>query len=210
MRRLGAGVLGALALLAAQPATAQDQGGGRSAGSDSHIQPGNTLITRPVSRARFDASAAKLFREGDTNRDGTITLAEFNTIIAARKDEVIAERFGQVDSNHDKSISSTEFAAWQHGLGSAALIEESSSALTGMVAEQLGYPAGRSDAELDMAQMIAPITATALVEANIDYDSGVTLAEFTAWEGQRFEGADTNHDSWVEIDELRLYLQKNP
>jgi len=210
MRKTMAGIAMALLLLAPLQAWAQDAGGGPQAGDadeelGSHIKPAGPRPPQPIERKKFDEAVAKLFKLGDSNGDGTITLAELNAVIDARKQTVIGARFAQIDTNRDKSISFDEFSQWQRSLGSAVL---SDSAATGqlIVPEDIRYEAGRSDNDQLLAQLIEPLNATMLVAANTDYDAGVTLAELTAYESKRWDGADANHDGWLTPDEIGIYL----
>jgi hypothetical protein len=219
MRGTMAGIATALLLLAPLQAWAQDDGSGGgypavggAGGFDdpdlgSHIKPGGPRGPQPIERKKFDEAVAKLFKSADSNGDGTITLAELNAVIDARKQAVIGARFAQVDTDRDKSISFDEFSQWQRSLGSAVL---SDSAATGqlIVPEDIRYDPGRGDNDQLLAQLIEPLNATMLVAANTDYDAGVTLAELTAYEGKRWDGADANHDGWLTADEIGIYLPK--
>lgn len=209
MRKLLAGIGSALVLLAPLHAIAQTTGteGDTDPDLGSHIQPAGPKPPEPLSRKKFDDGIAKLFKMADTNGDGTITLAELNAVIDARKQVVIGARFAQIDSNHDKSISFDEFSQWQRSLGSAVL---SDSAATGndlaIVPEDIRLDPGRTVIDELLSRMIAPLNATMLVAANTDYDAGVTLAELNAYESKRWDAADTNHDGWLTQDEIGIYL----
>jgi hypothetical protein len=209
MRRILAGTGGALLLLAPLHAMAQGVPGGFSDQDlGSHIQPGKPLPSiRPFERKRFDQAVGKLFKLADTNHDGTITLAEFNAVIAGRENRVIAERFDAIDTNHDHEISQAEFTQWQHGLGSAALSSSAAKPeLGGLVAEEIRYPAGYGPRDEALSRLILPLTATMLVSANTNYDAGVSLDELVAYEGKRFEAADSNKDGWLTQAEIAIYL----
>jgi len=194
-----ASLLAALMLLSPQAAAAQST----SFDADtSRITPGPPPGTKPLTRARFDDSVARLFAAGDSNRDGTITLAEFNAIVGAARDRAIGERFAAIDSNRDKALSLAEFAEWQRRMGSTVLADGSAAGGGGLVAEEIMIDFGRGDDDVLIERVIEPLTATALVEANEDYSSGVTLAELVAWEARAFDRADENDDNFVTVGEI--------
>ena len=195
--------LAALALMAPLPALAQ-QGSPYSEGGFDQIKTDEDKKAPPqlsVSRKKFDEAVARMFAAVDTNRDGVITVAEFQALIAGRREQAIQERFNTVDANHDKTISYAEFSAWQHSLGALALSDADAGGGQGMVAEEIRYQP-RSNREDEMiAEMLEPLRTTVITAANTNYDAGASLAELTAYEGKRFEAIDTNHDGWVTDDE---------
>ena len=207
MRKLIVGIATLLALAPLQ-AIAQDidPGGGDDIGS--HIQPGAPPGPKPIERKKFDEAVGKLFAQADTNADGTITLAEFNALIDARKTAAIGARFAAMDANHDKSISFDEFVQWQRSLGSAVLSDSATGGDLAIVPEDIRYQPGRSDNEQLLVRLIEPLNATMLVAANTDYAAGVSLAELVAYEGKRFDAGDTNHDGFLTQDEIGIYLGK--
>jgi Ca2+-binding EF-hand superfamily protein len=210
MRKVIAGIGSALLMLAPLQAVAQVEGTSGDTDPDlgSHIQPGKPQGPRPIERKKFDEAVAKLFKQADTNGDGTITLAEFNAVIEARKSAAIGERFAEMDTNHDKSISFDEFAGWQRSLGSAVLSDKAIGGSLAIVPEDIRLDTGRTFNDELLSRMVEPLNATMLVAANADYDAGVSLAELIAYEGKRFETADTNHDGFLTQDEIGIYLPK--
>ena len=201
----------ALALVAPLPAQAQAQGGDPgghggvySDGGFDAINRGDESkrrpVTEPLERRKFDAAVEKMFAAVDTNHDGIVTVAEFQALITARKEQAIAERFAAIDTNHDKSLSYTEFSQWQRSLGALALSDADAGAV-GMVAEEIRYQPGRGRLDQMIADLIEPLRTTVIVAANTNYDAGASLAEVIAYEGKRFEALDTNHDGWLTEDE---------
>lgn len=208
MRTVWSG-LAALAFLAPSAAMAQQEG---DAHGGVYSQDGFDQLNRgdpkkrqrigaTLERAKLDAAVGKMFAAADTNRDGMITVAEFQALIAGRKESAIAERFAAVDANHDKSISYAEFAQWQRSLGALALSDADAGGGEAMVAEEIRYQPGRGREDDMIADLTVPLRTTVIVAANTNYDAGASLAEIVAYEGKRFETLDTNHDGWLTEDE---------
>ncbi|WP_336978029.1 EF-hand domain-containing protein [Altererythrobacter fulvus] len=194
----------ALAVLAAsQPVGAQGVSYG---GEPSRIERGRSgpRMDEPIARKKFDQAVEKVFRSGDTDRDGSITLAEFNAAIEGRKAAMISQRFGAIDTDRNRQISLEEFSAWQRSLGSAVLAEGDGAGAEriALVAEQLPLDLGKDRDDEVLEDIIAPITATLIVEANSNYDGGVSLEELLAHEGALFDKADLNKDGWLTVDEI--------
>jgi Ca2+-binding EF-hand superfamily protein len=218
MRKLWAGFGSALLTFAPLHAIAQDDGStpvptSQSTGDTdpdlgSHIRAGAPQGPKPIERKQFDEAVAKLFKQADSNTDGTITLAEFNAVIEARKTAAIGARFAAMDTDRDKSISFDEFVRWQRSLGSAVLSDSAIGGSLAIVPEDIRYDPGRSDNDKLIARLIEPLYATLLVAANADYDAGVSLAELDAYEGKRFDAADTNRDGFLTHEEIGIYLPK--
>ncbi|WEK47445.1 MAG: EF-hand domain-containing protein [Candidatus Andeanibacterium colombiense] len=161
---------------------------------------------RAVSRKGIDDTVERMFKAADSNRDGTVTLAEFNSEVDARKNKIIAERFARIDTDHNQSLSMAEFAAWQRSIGAVALSDRLDTPQTEMIAESLPVEYGRKDDVDFMSAVLEPLNATMIVSANTDYDAGTSLAELLEYEHGRFDKADLNHDgfvTWDEIDKLR-------
>jgi hypothetical protein len=200
-KMLAAGIGTALLLLVPLQALAQEEYTDPELGS--HIQPAKPKGRQPIPRKQFDKAVEKLFKQADTNGDGTITLAEFNAVINARKAAVIQSRFDSIDTNRDKSISFAEFDAWQRSLGSVALAANGSADQDlAIVPEDIKPDVGRTENDEVVARLIEPLNPTMLTAANTNYDAGVSLAELLAYEGKRWDAADTNHDGWLTIDEI--------
>jgi Ca2+-binding EF-hand superfamily protein len=203
MRKIAV-ILGAALLAASTGAAAQD-------GSQTGIHPpAKPLVPRALSREGIDKTVERMFEGADSNNDGTITLAEFNANVDARKNRVIAERFQRIDTDHDQQISAAEFAAWQRSIGSVALSDRLDTPQTeGLVAENLPIDYGRKD-DVDFMQLVLePLNATMIVAANADYDAGTSLAELLDYERGLFDKADTNKDGFITWDEADNLRKKN-
>lgn len=194
----------AAALLLAVPAAAQD---GSYAPEESHIEraPRGPKPPEPIERKAFDRAVGKLFQLGDTNRDGIVTLAEFNAAMESRKGSAISGRFAEIDTDNNQQISLTEFSAWQRALGSTALSDSAAAAAgtEGMVAEDIALDPGKNRQDHVLARLITPLNAVVLAGANTDYDTGTSLAELMVYEGKRFDQFDRNSDGWLTADETR-------
>lgn len=208
MRGIGI-LLAAGLLLSPVVAQAQPQPGAFSADT-SRIEPGPPPGAKPLRRDQFDEVVAKLFAAGDGNRDGTITLAEFNAAIAARRERAIRERFAEIDGDRNQALSYAEFSHWQNAMGSTVLADGVAAGGGALVAEEITIGFGDGDRDRIAERVIEPLTATALVEANEDYDSGVSLAELVAWEGRAFARFDDNSDNFVTFAELEMYRPEAP
>ena len=204
MRTIGMSL--ALAVLCAPlPALAQerDTHGSQYTGDqfDDLSSPDGPRPPQPLAREKYDEAVGRLFAAADSNKDGTITLAEFQAIISARREQAISERFAAIDTDRNKSVSYAEFAQWQRSLGSTVLAEGGGPS-DGIVAEQIRIEPGRSRDSRLIARLVEPLSSTLLAAANTNYDAGVSLAELVAYEGKKFEAADTNHDGWLAVDEV--------
>jgi hypothetical protein len=200
MRRIGVAIA---AVLVVSPVAAQAQSAADDYSSDfTHLQPGKPRGSKPLSRERFDEAVGKLFAAGDSNGDGTITLDEFNTAVETARDRAIRSRFAAIDADRNQSLSLAEFAEWQRAMGSTVLADGPEAAGGILVAEEIRVGFGRGDDDEIAERLVRPLTATALVEANEDYDSGVSRAELVAWEGKVFAAADQNNDGFVVPAEL--------
>jgi len=201
----------ALALLAPAPAWAQETGQDGQAGMGvpadgfEHLTRGEPrrAAGEALRRNKFDDAVTGMVASADSDRDGTVTLAELRGVIGARKDAAIRDRFAAVDANRDKSLSYAEFDQWQRGLGSVALSDEAAAAASAaLVAEDVRPEPMRDPGGKVLARLVEPLNATMLAAANTNYDAGASLAEILAYEGKRFEAADANADGWVTDDEL--------
>jgi len=180
-------------------------GGGPGAGG-----PGGGGKPRPpitVKRKTFDKVIAGMFRKADADRDGRVGMAELHAVLDARREAAILARFKSVDGNGDGAVSLAEFSAWQTSLGSVAAHDDAAggdlSTLVHDAIEPDGRDAGDKDLGFLLADLIEPLTGTALALADSDHDGQVTLDEFTAYEGKRFAAADKNGDGELSMGELR-------
>lgn len=159
---------------------------------------------KPLEREDFDKAVTAMFRKGDTNRDGTVTIAELQAVIQTRRSEVIEARFKRIDRDGNGAISRVEFQAWQGQLGTAALSEDQAFVRDGALVPATIEPDLDDDAEaMVMRRLIEPLSATMLVRVNTNYDGGASLAELLAYEGARFEQADTDGDGSISMFEAR-------
>lgn len=159
---------------------------------------------KPIKRARFDKVVTDMFREADTNHDGTVTLAELHTLVESRRLTIIQSRFAKVDADRNGSISAAEFQAWQLQLGAAAAQDSAaSSERDGPIPEAVMPDAGKEPDDRMLAAMIEPLSGTVIARANTNYDAGVSLEELLAYEGKLFDAADTDHDGYLSMPELR-------
>jgi hypothetical protein len=201
----------ALALLAPLPAWAQatdpldgEQGLGQPVEGMEHVTPGQPRRgpVEAIRRDKFDDAVERMFASADTDRGGTVALAELRAVIEARKDAAIRGRFAGIDTNRDQSVSFAEFNQWQRGLGSAVLTDEAAAAASNIVVADdvapapMSGPGGRV-----LARLVAPLNATMLFAADTDHDGAASLAEIAAYEGKRFEAADSDKDGWVTEEE---------
>jgi len=182
-------------------------GAGYNDSFDDNLRPAEPRVRRPnpIDRKDYDEVVGRMFAVADTSRDGIATLAEFQTMIATRKDQAIQARFAAVDTDRNHAISAEEFAQWQRSLGSAVLTGDANDADAGGGAVQVAeivIPESRSATGRAIARLVEPLGSTVITAANTDYDAGTSLAELIAYEGKRFEAADTNHDGRITVDEM--------
>lgn len=171
-------------------------GGGPPGGGARAPQP-----PKPIKRARFDKIVTDMFRAADTNRDGTVTLDELHAMVEARRAVIIKDRFTAIDTDRNGAISMAEFSAWQGKMGSAAASDDAATGdRGGPIAEAVMPEVGDERA---LAQLIEPLSGTVIARANTNYDAGVSLEELLAYEGKLFDAADTDHDGYLSMEELR-------
>lgn len=173
--------------------------GGRGGGMNRANPP------KPLERARYDKAVTAMFHEADVDHDGTVTIDEVRGIVEARRDGIIRARFASIDSDHNGTISQSEFFAWQRQMGSAASADDAGEH-EGPVAEVIRPRLSNDPQGRIIAMLIAPLSATVVAEANRNYDAGVSLDELIAYEGKRFDAADTNHDGLLTFDEMRTMM----
>lgn len=163
----------------------------------------------PIPRAALDEPVKAMFRAADGNHDGIVTLAELEAVIAARREAIIRARFERIDSDHDGHITMDEFMAWQKSLGSVAAGQDR--ALTdrgGPVPETVGPELGVKMQDRVLAALIEPLSAMTIVDANTNYDAGVSLDELLALERKRFDAADSDRDGQLSVDEVQEMMRK--
>ncbi|NYT42234.1 calcium-binding protein [Sphingomonas sp. R-74633] len=209
----GALLLGA-ALTLAMPALAQmgpggggpgSGGGGRGRGGPPGGGPGGgerPRMMKPVKREKLDKAVTGMFRTADKNSDGLVTFEELKAVIEARRDARIKARFERIDTDHNGALSAAEFFAWQHDMGSVASAEHQPVAeMGGPISESIAPDLDVDD--MALRRLIEPLTAMVIVNANTNYDNGVSLDELLAYERRKFDAADSDHDGSLTMEELR-------
>lgn len=211
----------ALALLIASPAFAQSgppggggqggsgqggsgQGGGMGAPGGGPVPQGGPRMraVKPIKRSTFDDAVEALFRRCDSDRNGIVTPAEVRGIVDARRTALVQARFQRIDSDGNGAVDFAEFSAWQAQMGSAALSEQDAAATDRLIVPAVVEPdLGDREEDMILRQLLEPIGVTMIAGANVDYDSGASLAEMLAWQGQRFARADRNGDGAVSMEE---------
>ena len=163
---------------------------------------------KPLSREKFDRVVATMFASADTNRDGMVTLSELEAIIDARRDAVVRDRFRDIDANHDGRIDMGEFIAWQKDMGGVAASDCSAYVGQGqIVPDRLEPELGQSEQDDALRVAIDPLSAVTLTKANVHYRPGITLDDLVAYENKRFDAIDTNHDGFLEHEEVEAFRQ---
>ncbi len=121
-----------------------------------------------------------MFRAADANGDGTVD-HRTNCTRGARPTGVptlIRERFKAVDGNGDKVIDEREFIAWQESLGSLASSDANAGGVDlGLVPDTLSPTLGKGAEDNALRLALEPLGATVLINANSNYDQGMTLPE---------------------------------
>ena len=106
MRKVWVGLAMAACMAPAMAGAQQQQPGDDSHGAgysdtfSDNLRPDRPRERRidPIERKDFDEVVERMFQVADTGRDGLVTLAEFQGMIAARKDQAISERFASIDA----------------------------------------------------------------------------------------------------------------
>ncbi len=162
-------------------------------------------VMKAISKEKFDKEVTAMFALADTNRDGVVTLVELQSLIDARRETIIRSRFSQIDANHDGRIDLVEFIAWQKSLGSGAISDCAGYANQDqLVNETLAPPLGSSEQDEALKVLIEPLSAVMITRANVHYRAGLALDDLLAYENQRFDTADTDHDGFLEQDEIEV------
>lgn len=182
-------------------------GGPPSGGGPGGPGGGGPREVSPIKRAKFDKAVTAMFRNADTNGDGTVTLEEVNAVVGARRDKIIGERFGRVDTNRDGMVSQEEFFGWQRTMGSATMTEATQSVESyGPISDAIGPDLGDDIDDRMLGRLIEPINGVVIGKANSNYDGGMSLEELMAYEGQRFDKADADKDDAVSMEEMRTLI----
>lgn len=178
------------------------QGGppGDGQGTD---RPSPPRSMKPLKRDKFDKAVASMFRSADVNGDGSVTPEELRSVIEGRRQALIRARFARIDRNRNGSIDLDEFSAWQRSLGSVASSEEQALGGDSVVSEVIEPEIGNGPDDRILALLVEPLSSIVIVNANVHYNAGITLEELLAYERQRFDAMDTNHDGEISMEEAR-------
>lgn len=164
---------------------------------------------KPLKREKLDKPVQSMFEAADSNRDGIVTLDELKAVLVARRDAIIRARFDKIDTNHDKLIQPAEFIAWQSGLGSVAASDEEAMGDHGGPVPESIAPVVEDNAEgRILKRLIDPLSATVVVNANSNYDKGMSLDELLTYERKRFDDADTDKDGELSADEMHALMPR--
>lgn len=212
-------------LMAAAPAMAQMGGmggmgggmggmggggmGGRHGGGDMGGPPdggsgprgGAPRDMKPIALKKYEAAVESMFRAADANKDGIVTLAEFESVITAKRNALIHKRFVDVDANHDGRIDEGEFIAWESRKSSAEMAEDGGE-FAEIVPDAIFPDLGEGERDMALRMAVEPLGPVAIAKANVDYDAGISLAELQAYERARFDKADTNKDLFLSREEI--------
>lgn len=156
---------------------------------------------KPIPLKRYEAAVESMFRAADANKDGMVTLAEFESVITARRNALIHKRFVDVDANHDGRIDEGEFIAWESRKSSAEMAEDGGE-FAEIVPDAIFPDLGEGERDMALRLAVEPLGPVAIAKANVDYDAGISLAELQAYERACFDKADTNKDLFLSREEI--------
>ncbi|WP_434403234.1 EF-hand domain-containing protein [Sphingobium sp. DN12] len=182
-------------------------GGGPPGGGEGRPQKPREM--KPIKRSQIDRIVTAMFAEADSNRDGIVTIDELRLVVQARREAIIRTRFDAIDNNHDGTLSLAEFQAWQSSMGSVALSETGAMGdQGGPVAEAIMPKLGDDPEDAILGRLIEPLNASAIAQANSNYDAGASLEEVLAFEHARFDAADADHDGVLSAEEMRSLMPR--
>lgn len=156
---------------------------------------------KPIALKKYEAAVESMFRAADANKDGIVTLAEFEGVITARRNALIHQRFIGVDTNKDGRIDEGEFIAWESRKSSAEMAEDGGE-FADIVPDAIFPDLGEGERDMALRIAVEPLGPVAIAKANVDYDAGISLAELQAYERARFDKADTNKDLFLSREEI--------
>ncbi len=164
-------------------------GGGRGGlgGGMRQGGPGRAPVElKEIKRDKIDKPVEEMFRAADLNGDGMVTIEELHATLTNRRAALIGQRFKAIDGNGDKVIDELEFIAWQESLGSLASSDVSAGGIDlGPVPDTISPALGKGAEDNALRLVIEPLGATVLINANSNYDQGMTLPELLAYERTR-------------------------
>ena len=164
--------------------------------------PARPQPPKPLKRSQYLDAAKKQFAAGDLNRDGMIEIGELQEALEQITTRAINQRFERLDTDGNGSISSGEFHAWQKSLGAVALYETAAGEPQ-VMPNAIPVDLGSDREDLLIARLLVPLTATAIVDANRNYDGGATLEEFLAYQAKQFDALDLDGNEQLLMNELR-------
>jgi len=181
-------------------------GGGRRGGDiggpgDMSPPRGGPKDMKPIALKKYEAAVESMFRVADANKDGMVTMAEFESVITGRRNALIHKRFVEVDANHDGRIDEAEFIAWESRKSSAEIAEDGGE-FAEIVPDAIFPDLGEGERDMALRMAVEPLGPVAIAKANVDYDAGISLAELQAYERARFDKADTNKDLFLSREEI--------
>ena len=161
-----------------------------------------------ISLKDIERAAREMFRQADVDRNGTATPAELDQIVKTRRDHAIQARFVELDRNGDRTIDFGEFSAWQEGLGTRVHEDRGSRAYEmTSVPDAVPVPRGKGDDAQLLEILLVPVSRMTLIEANTNYDEGVDLSEFLAFQRRAFDAADGDGNGRLLGDEIQILLE---
>jgi len=212
MRKLGSGLLLGLAVLLFSPSSVAQSGppgggGGPGAPGGGGLpggQPnGKPRAMKPIEGKRFDKMVTEMFRRADSDGDGIITLMEVHAIAQAKRVAAATERFRQLDADGNQLISLAEFLASDRNPALASRPGDADDPASLDESFAIRPVNGGKERDVVLEELIEPVSAITLVNANTNYDSGVSLEELLAYERKAFDKADRDGDGRLSEEELR-------
>ncbi|NBC35160.1 calcium-binding protein [Novosphingobium sp. FSY-8] len=184
-------------------------GGGMGGGPDGEGGPGGPdggmrrpREMKPIPLKTFEKAVEGMFRVADANHDGIVTLAEFDTVITLRRNDVIRARFATIDTNRDGRIDVNEFITWQSRKGTVAFSDEPAEDFSEVVPASIEPDLGTGERDLALMLAVEPLNAVVIAKANANYDLGLCLEELMTYERARFTKADSNKDGVLSREEI--------
>lgn len=206
--RLTLAYIAALALIAGPVHAQRGSGSGGGQGQGKAMQAGNgqrqAQQMKPLKRTEVEKVASRNFADADTNRDGLVTVDEIRAAIQARKNAAISKRFIRIDTNADRIIDESEFLTWQNQLGATVLGSDGQQlAEASFTPEVIPLDLDGSPGPIFLSRLVAPLSVTVAVAANLNYDAGVSKDELLAYHYRKFDEHDLDGNGELDRNELR-------